>query len=97
MKAYIYRPARTAMQSGRALTHHWRLDIVAEAAPFVDPLMGWTGMKDTTQELRLSFPTPEEAIAYAKSRGMEYVIGAPTDAKFHPKSYAANFASDRLE
>lgn len=84
------------MQSGEALTHQWRLDFQQDAAQFTDPLMGWTGQIDTTQQLKLRFATKEEAIAYAQSKGIEFVVEEPKQATHKPKSYAANFAFNKV-
>ncbi len=45
--AHIWRPARSAMTSGRARTKAWRLRIERQGAPWIDPLMGWTSGDDT--------------------------------------------------
>ncbi len=95
MKARIYQPARTAMQSGQANTREWALEFVPFAAPFIDPLMGWTGMKDTRQELQLRFDSQEEAVAYAKRKGLEIELTEPHTRITRPKSYAANFAYNK--
>ena len=42
MVARIYRPAKTAMQSGKAKTQRWVLDYEPEVAKSVEPLMGYT-------------------------------------------------------
>lgn len=97
MKARIYRPARTAMQSGFAQTKLWELEFIPSASPFVDPLMGWTGQTDTTQELHLSFHTKDEAIDYAKRNGLDFVVEEPKMRIVRPKSYAANFAYNRID
>ena len=56
MFARIYRPAKTAMQSGKAKTADWVLEFEAEAARRLDPLMGWTGAEETTPgQVRLKF------------------------------------------
>jgi len=96
MKARIYRPAKTAMQSGAGKTNEWKLDFLPQAAPFIDKTMGWTGMNDMLQELNLSFATKEEAIAYAKNNAIEFEVEEPKEKKFVPKSYSANFAFDRI-
>ncbi len=95
MKARIYQPTKTAMQSGRAKTHRWRLESVPEHAKLRDPLMGWTGSTDMNRQWYLTFPTKEAAIAYAERRGISYVIEEPHQRKVRPKSYAANFRWDR--
>ncbi len=48
MFARIFKPAKTAMQSGRAKTSRWVLEFEAEAARRIDPLMGWTSADETT-------------------------------------------------
>ncbi len=96
MKVRIYQPTRNAMQSGNAKTHHWKIDFLSSSAPFIDPLMGWSGMTDMAQEVELTFATKDEAIAYAKAKGFEYEVVAPEAKKMIPKSYAANFAYNRV-
>ncbi len=57
MTARIYKPARTAMQSGRAKTKEWVLDYEPEQPRSVEPLMGWTSSGDMKQQARLQFDT----------------------------------------
>ena len=40
MTARIFKPAKNAMQSGRAKTREWQLDYEEHRA--IEPLMGWT-------------------------------------------------------
>jgi hypothetical protein len=47
MRARIYQPARTAMQSGTAKTHQWVLEFTPASEREIDPLMGWTSSSDT--------------------------------------------------
>ncbi|HEU5047803.1 MAG TPA: ETC complex I subunit [Rickettsiales bacterium] len=97
MKARIYQPSRNAMQSGEARTHKWRLDFLPDAPLFVEPLMGWTGMTDTVQEVKLFFPTKEEAIAYAQKNNIEFeVVEKKNEKTIKPKSYSANFAYNKV-
>ena len=65
MTARIYRPAKTAMQSGTAKTREWVLDYEPEQPREIEPLMGWTSSGDMRQQVRLQFATVEEAVAYA--------------------------------
>lgn len=90
-KVRIYRPARNPMQSGRANTKNWLIEFEPQTPPFIDPLMGWTGSKDTLQQVRLKFATREQAIAFAKKQGRDYSISEPHELKVRPKSYADNF------
>ena len=96
MKARIYKPARTAMQQGKAKTHQWVLEFAPAQARRRDPLMGWTSSGDTRQQLRLRFPTREAAVAYADKYGIDYVLKEPQAQPFRPKSYAENFAYKKV-
>jgi hypothetical protein len=94
-KARIFKPAKTAMQSGRAKTDKWKLEFAPEASAFTDPLMGWTGMTDMKQEINLFFPTKEAAIAYAEKQKIPYEVSAPTPRRSAKRAYADNFKYDR--
>ena len=74
MTARIYRPARTAMQSGNAKTKEWVLDYEPEQPRTVEPLMGWTSSGDMKQQVRLHFATKEEAVAYCEHQGVPYQV-----------------------
>ena len=74
MPARIYKPSKTAMQSGQANTKAWVLDFELEQPRRVEPLMGWTSSGDMRQQLRLRFDTKEEAIAYCEREGIPYQV-----------------------
>ncbi len=80
MLARIYKPARTAMQSGRANTKQWALAFEPETPREIEPLMGWTASGDMKQELRLRFETREEAVAYCERHGIPYQLSEPQRA-----------------
>lgn len=96
MIARIYRPARTAMQSGRARTKRWVLDFEPQEPRRVEPLMGWTSSSDMNSQVRLSFDTKEEAIAYAERNGIDFKLFEPKDSAPKPMAYADNFRFGRL-
>lgn len=91
MDVRIYRPTKTAMQSGRAKTDHWVLEFETGEARETDALMGWTGSRDTRRQLQLRFESKDDAIAYARRHGFNYSIDEPEERVFRPKSYAENF------
>ncbi len=91
----IYRPAKTAMSSGKGKTHAWMLEYEPATKREPDPLMGWASAGDTLNEVHLHFPTLDEAVAFAKKQGFDYVVSAPQESRFRPKSYADNFRYDR--
>lgn len=99
MRARIYQPAKTAMQSGTAKTHGWVLEFGQSAAREVDPLMGWTGSADTQAQVRLRFDSREAAEAYAAAKGWEFDVVEPHARKpnIRPRGYGENFATDRKE
>ena len=95
MLAYIYKPAQTAMQAGPARTKEWVLEYEPETAREIDPLMGWTSSRDMRQQLRLTFDTKEEAIAYAERAGIAYNLSEPTPRRPVRKAYSDNFRFGR--
>jgi len=95
MSARIFRPAKTAMQSGKAKTGNWILEFEPEKPRKIDPLMGYTTSGDMRSQIRLTFETKEEAIAYAEKNGVAYTVQEPKEAKRRQISYAENFRYDR--
>jgi hypothetical protein len=96
MQVRIYKPTRTAMQSGQAGTRAWRLEFAPEAAREIDPLMGWTSSPDTKQQLALQFDSKEQAIAYAEKHGYAYTVLEPEARAVRRRAYADNFRYDRV-
>jgi hypothetical protein len=96
MLARIYRPSKTAMQSGRAKATDWLLEFEPKEARRPDPLMGWTVTGDTeSSQVRLTFETKEEAVRYAEAHGIAFQLIDPAPAKRIIKAYADNFAFNR--
>jgi hypothetical protein len=97
MLARIFRPAKTAMQSGKARTQSWVLEFEPAQARVSDPLMGWTQTGDMNGQVRLSFDTSAEAVAYAQKHGIAFELMAEKKPKRIIKAYADNFAFNRKE
>lgn len=95
MRARIYRPARSAMQSGKARTKQWTLEYEPESPREVDPLMGWTSSSDMRQQVQLEFDSADEAVAYATRNGIAFDVFEPHRPAQRAKSYADNFRFDR--
>ena len=89
-KAKIYKPTRTAMQSGKGNTKKWFLEFDT-LDNGVDPLMGWESSKDTMSEIKLEFSSKEQAINYAKKNDLDFYIIEPQKRKILIKSYSDNF------
>jgi ETC complex I subunit conserved region len=96
LQARIYRPAKTAMQSGRRQTRKWVLEYEPATSRWHDPLMGWTTAADTLNEVQLLFDSFAEAKAFAERQGLHYTLIAPQSVSEKPKSYADNFRYDRV-
>ena len=97
MLARIYRPAKNAMQSGKASTKKWRLEFAPASASHPDALMGWTSSVDTSGQVRMSFDTKEEAIAFARAHSIPHQVAEPAEPKRQPRAYSDNFAFKRRE
>lgn len=97
MKARIYRPSKTAMQSGRAKTQDWVLEFSEATKRVTDPVMGWTSASGTEGQVQLKFETREEAISYARREGLVFTVEEPRERKRLVKSYAANFDPSRKQ
>lgn len=93
--ARISFPAKNAMQSGKKRSG-WVIDFISEDKRFVEPLMGWTGSAETATQVRLKFESKEAAIAYCEKKGLDYEVEEPNAPTFKPKSYATNFAFNRV-
>ena len=89
-KAKIFKPTKTAMQSGKGSSKNWLLqfDTLDNG---ISPLMGWESTKDTMSEVKLEFLTKEQAIKYAKKNNIDYYLIEPKKQKIIKKSYTDNF------
>ncbi len=97
MLARIYRPAKTAMQSGAAKTKKWVLEFEPALADRIEPLMGWTSSRDTNGQVHIRFDTCEEAVAFARAHGVPHQVAAAKERRRVIKAYADNFAHDRKQ
>jgi NADH dehydrogenase len=97
MQARIYKPAKTAMQSGQANAKGWVLEFTPAEQRQIDPLMGWTGSGDTRRQVRLRFDSKDAAIDYATRHAIPYVVEEekPRRPNVRPMGYAGNFAHNR--
>jgi hypothetical protein len=89
--ARIVEADRKTTQSGKAGTGRWTLEFERQQPQRPDPLTGWNGSGDTRTQVRLSFKTKDDAIAYAEKHGMacHVVPAAPVSLKI--QAYADNF------
>ena len=97
MEVRIFRPSKTAMQSGRGRVGDWVIEFEPGARPDPDPLMGWNGSADTRAQVKLHFETMEEAIAHAERNGWTFTVQKPKERRIRPKAYADNFSFKRTQ
>ena len=89
-KAKIYKPSKTAMQSGKRNSNKWLLEFETLDTR-INPLMGWESSIDTMSEVKLEFSSKEEAISYVKKNNVDYYVVEPEKSKIIKKSYSDNF------
>ena len=95
LRARIFMPAKTAMQSGKARTKAWVLEYEPAGPRTIDALMGWTSSADMLSQVQLEFDSREEAIAYAEKHGIAFYLFEPHRPALKPRAYADNFRYDR--
>ena len=93
-KAKIYKPAKTAMQSGKRNTKNWILEFDTLNTG-INPLMGWETSQDTMSEIKLEFSNKKQAINFAKKNNIDYYVVEPQKNKIIKKSYAENFLKNK--
>ncbi len=91
MEVKIYRPSKSAMQSGRAKSQDWVMEYELKSARAPESLMGWTSSDDTLNQVKLKFPTLEKAVEFAQAKGWGYSIQQTQERKIVPKNYVDNF------
>ena len=97
MVARIYKPSKTAMQSGMAQTKKWVLELEYNMAKSIEPLMGWTGSSDTNSQVQLWFESKEIAINYAEKNGIPYTVLNANSRKhiIRENGYGDNFSFNK--
>lgn len=82
---------RKTTQSGKANAGRWLLEFERSEPLRPDPLTGWAGSSDTKPQVRMSFATAEEAIAYCERNGIEYHLVPAQPVRLKLQAYADNF------
>lgn len=91
MKATIYKPAKTAMQSGKAGGDFWLLEFEKSEGFKIDPIMHWVASSNMQKQVILKFPSQAKAIEYARKHNIEFNLITPKAKKIILRSYASNF------
>ena len=99
LKARIYKPSKTATQSGRngpvSRGNGWVLEFPRQTAAQPDRLMGWQSSSDTARQVKMRFPDKQTAIAYADAHHIAYQVVEPKLRRVKPRAYADNFSYTR--
>lgn len=82
---------RRTTQSGKANNGLWLLEFERTEPQRPDPLTGWAGSGDTDTQVRMTFKTSEDAIAYADRRAIAYHLVPAAPVKMKLQAYADNF------
>lgn len=82
---------RKTTQSGRANSGLWVLEFERSEPQLPDPLTGWNGSGDTNPQVRITFRSKEEAVAYAKRRGIDFHLVPAAPVKLKIQAYSDNF------
>jgi hypothetical protein len=78
--------------------HDWLLEPELLTARTPEPLMGWVSANDTFSELRgrMRFQSQDEAIAFAKRHGWDYVVEEPTERRIISALPARKMKKDKV-
>ena len=91
MQVRIYKNAKSPSQSGQA-GDFWSLEFVTPAdGRFKESLMGRTASNNMANEVKIKFPTLEEATAFATKQHYDFEVVKPKEPRLITKTYASNF------
>ena len=82
---------RKTTQSGKANAGLWLLEFERLEPLRPDPLTGWNGSGDTRPQVRITFQSKEEAIAYCDKHGLAYHVVPAPPVRLKLQAYADNF------
>jgi len=96
MVARIYRPCKNAMQSGLGKTKLWRLEYEPESPKSHESIMGYTSSSDMKSQIKLTFESEADAIAYCNRHGIAYEVQSEQTRKHRNRTYSDNFKYGRI-
>ena len=93
MQVRISKPAKSAMQSADG-DIRWQLEFVKKPERrFKESVMGRTSSSDMSSEVKISFDSLEEAIAFAEKKSYQYEVIKPKEARIPKKATQAILVS----
>ncbi len=87
----IFKPPKSAMQSGLNKTKKWCLCNNDINETFISSKFCWTGSSNPEKQIKLFFDDLESAINFAEKNNYKYEIQKPNKRNLIKKSYAENF------
>jgi len=97
MKVKIYKPVKTATQSGLSKFKHWIVEFPKDNNLGIEPLMGWHKSDNTFKQVHLQFDTLEQALLYVEKNKLDYILIKQKEKKFKIKSYSDNFKYNKVK
>ena len=97
MKVKIYKPFKTATQSGLSKFKYWIVEFPKDNNLGFEPLMGWRKSDNTYKQVQLKFDSLEQALLYVEKNKLDYTLINKKEEKFKIKSYSDNFKYNRLK
>ena len=97
MTIKIYKPTKTAMQSGLGNSKQWLAEYISDIDSIKDNLMGWTGSADTKSQVKMFFDSKDKAIEWANQNNYQFFVEEPMIRKLKIKSYSSNFDMNKKE
>ena len=85
MTIKIYKPSKTAMQSGIGKTKKWLAVYISEVDTVKDSLMGWNSSLDTQTQIKVFFDTKEQAIKWAQKKIISILLKIQKKEKLNQK------------
>ncbi|PPR35584.1 MAG: hypothetical protein CFH25_00013 [Alphaproteobacteria bacterium MarineAlpha6_Bin3] len=97
MKVKIYKPLKTATQSGLSKFKYWIVEFPKENNLGKEPLMGWHKSDNTHKQIQLRFNSLDQALLYVEKNKLDYILINEKEKKYKIKSYSDNFKHNRLK
>ena len=90
-KFLIFKPTKSAMQSGLSNTKKWCLSNSEIDENYVSSKFCWIGSTNPEKQIKLFFDSLEDAENFATKNKYKYEIIQPKKRKVLKKSYSKNF------
>lgn len=90
-KFIIYKPTKSAMQSGLNNTKKWCLTNTDINETYINSRFCWVGSSNPEKQVKLYFIDLESAKNFANKNNYDYEVIKPNETNFIKKSYSENF------